>query len=90
MIKKTFEIKAEEGLHARPASMLAKTAMKFKCDLGMYLEGNTNKLYQPKSILSIMSLGAANGDRVTFTADGADEKEAMNGIETLIKSDFNV
>lgn len=90
MIEKTFEIKAEEGLHARPASMLAKIAMKFKSDLGMYPEGVTTKMYQPKSILSIMSLGACKGDRVTFTATGEDEVEAMNGIELLIESDFQV
>ena len=90
MIEKTYEIKAEEGLHARPASMLAKIAMKFKCDLGMHLEGVTNKIYQPKSILSIMSLGASSGDRVTFTADGEDEEAAMNSIELLIESDFQV
>ena len=73
MIEKTFEIKAEEGLHARPASMLAKSAMKFKSDLGMYPEGKANKMYQPKSILSIMTLGAGKGDRITFTATGEDE-----------------
>lgn len=90
MITKTFEIKAEEGLHARPASMLAKVAMKYKSDLGMYIEGNTNKLFQPKSILSIMTLGACKGDRVTFTADGEDEEAAIDGIELLIESDFQV
>jgi phosphocarrier protein len=88
MIKKTIEIKEKEGLHARPASMLVKTAMKYKSDLGMYLEGNTNKIYKPKSILSIMSLGIANGDKVTFTADGEDEKEAIESIEQLIANNF--
>lgn len=90
MITKTIEIKAEEGLHARPASMLAKIAMKYKCELGMHLEGDTNKIYQPKSILSIMSLGASKGDRVTFSADGVDEKEAIEGIKNLIEADFQV
>lgn len=90
MTEKTFEIKAEEGLHARPASLLAKVAMKCKSDLGMYIEGNTNKVYQPKSILSIMSLGACKGDRVTFTANGEDEEDAIKAIEVLIESDFQV
>lgn len=90
MITKTFEIKAEEGLHARPASMLAKIAMKCKSDLGMHKEGNTAKMYQPKSILSIMSLGACKGDRITFTAEGEDEEESMKSIELLIESNFQV
>lgn len=88
MIKKTLEIVAEEGLHARPASQLAKVAIKFKCDLKMYREGNTSKLYQPKSILSIMSLGASKGDRITFEADGIDEVEALELIgKTLINQE---
>lgn len=88
MITKTFELTAEEGLHARPASMLAKESMKFKCDLSMHREGENNKLYQPKSILSIMSLGASSGDRITFTADGEDEEAAMSKIEELFSSNF--
>ena len=84
MIKKTFTITAEEGLHARPASELAKVAMKFKCDLKMYREEDMSKIFQPKSILSIMTLGASKGDVITFEAEGADEGEAMAGIEQTI------
>jgi phosphocarrier protein HPr len=86
MIKKTFVLTSEEGLHARPASLLAKTAMKFKCDIAMVREGDQGKVYQPKSILSILSLGASCGDRITFTLNGEDEEIAMESIENLFIS----
>lgn len=84
MIKKTFTIAAEEGLHARPASELAKLAMKCKCEFKMYREGDLSKIYQPKSILSIMTLGAAKGDVITIEADGEDEVDALANIEQLL------
>ncbi len=88
MITKTLTILSEEGLHARPASILAKAAIKFESELFMYKEGEMNKKYQPKSILSLLTLGAAKGENIVFTANGEDEVEAMNMIETLIQSDF--
>ncbi|PKM49300.1 MAG: phosphocarrier protein HPr [Firmicutes bacterium HGW-Firmicutes-7] len=88
MTKKTFTILAEEGLHARPASLLAKTAMKFKCDINMSRDGEMNKAYQAKSILSVMSIGASKGDRITFSAQGEDEVEAIKMIEELVVSKF--
>jgi len=88
MITKTLTILSEEGLHARPASILAKEAIKFESELFMYKEGEMNKKYQPKSILSLLTLGAAKGEKVVFTASGEDEVEAMNRIEALIQSDF--
>ncbi|PKM55552.1 MAG: HPr family phosphocarrier protein [Firmicutes bacterium HGW-Firmicutes-5] len=88
MITKTLTILSEEGLHARPASILAKAAIKFESELFMYKEGEMNKKYQPKSILSLLTLGAAKGENIVFTASGEDEVEAMNMIEALIQSDF--
>lgn len=88
MITKTLTIISEEGLHARPASMLAKAAMKFKSELFMHRVGETNKKYQPKSILSVMSLGASKGDQIVFTANGEDEEVAIETLEYLILSDF--
>jgi phosphotransferase system HPr (HPr) family protein len=90
MIKKTLVITAEEGLHARPASLLAKVTKTYKSDINMYREGDTGEKYQPKSILSIMSLGAGHGDSIVFTAEGEDEKAAIDAIESLIVSNFEM
>ena len=84
MIKRIITIFQEEGLHARPASTLAKVAMQCKCNLKMYREENETKVYQPKSILSIMSLGACQGERIVFEAEGEGEDEAIIEIEKAV------
>ncbi|SHJ07603.1 phosphotransferase system HPr (HPr) family [Dethiosulfatibacter aminovorans DSM 17477] len=43
---------------------------------------------QPKSILSVMSMVAAKGDRVTIIAEGEDEKEASAVIGSLFECGF--
>ncbi len=85
MIKKTITITSSEGLHARPATELAKISIKFKCDLKMYRKGDISKIYQPKSILSIMSLGASKGEEIVFESDGVDEEMAIKAIEETLK-----
>jgi len=88
MVEKTFTITAEEGLHARPASVLAKECMKFNCDLKLYKGEDRGKAFQPKSILSIMTIGAVSGDVVTIQAEGADETSAIERLEVLFATDF--
>ncbi len=90
MIEKTFIVEAEEGLHARPATVLAKEAMKFTCDLKLYKGDDRTKTFQPKSILSIMTIGASKGDEVTIVANGDDEEAAMAQMTKIFTSDFEV
>lgn len=88
MIEKKFVLQNEEGLHARPATVFARTAMKYTCDLTMYKGANRDKAFQPKSILSVMTIGAAKGDEITIVADGADEGAAMEAISSLFAANF--
>ena len=88
MIEKKFVVSADEGLHARPASNLAKECMKFACDLTLYKGDNKDKAFQPKSILSIMTIGAVKGDEVTIVAEGEDEGAAMESLTLLFESNF--
>ena len=37
MLNKTFTLESETGLHARPATELAKIAMKYPCDVKLSL-----------------------------------------------------
>jgi len=74
------------GLHARPASMLTKLVKGFECEIQFYKNGDTTKMHQPKSILSVLALGAVKGDELTFVANGKDEKEAIKAIEEFVKN----
>lgn len=88
MIEKKYVLNNEEGLHARPATILANQSMKFKCNFTMLKNGNNDKVYQPKSILSVMSMGAAKGDQITIIVEGKDEKEASAVIGALFENGF--
>lgn len=86
MIKKDLTVKSEEGIHARPASMITNTCQKFTCDIKMEKD---EKTIDAKSILGIMMLSAKKGDIITIITDGDDEVEALKAIETLFEKDFN-
>ncbi len=85
MEKITLTLNNGEGLHARPASLLTKVVKNFKCNIYFLKNGEEGKKYQPKSILSIMSVGAIKGDQLTFVADGEDEKEAIKAVTEFIQ-----
>lgn len=89
MKKVNVIINNEEGLHARPANIFSKKASKFTADIVLYKNDNESKHYNPKSILSLMSMGAAMGDSITIVADGEDEGEAIQALQTLIESGFS-
>lgn len=66
------------GLHARPASELVRVATPFQSEIKLVCNGKTGVA---KSILSIMALNATVGAVIEISAEGPDEKEA---VETLI------
>ena len=86
MKKVTVTVTNPIGLHARPASLLTKLVKGFECNIEFYKNGDVTRKHQPKSILSIMALGAVKGDELTFEADGKDEKEAIEVIEEFVKN----
>lgn len=84
MEKKEYHITAETGIHARPATVLVQTASKYNSDINLEYKGKSVNL---KSIMGVMSLGVGQGSDVSISADGADEKEAMEGIDETIKNE---
>ena len=83
MEKKSFNVVADTGIHARPATLLVQTASKFASDIYLEYKGKSVNL---KSIMGVMSLGVGQGADVTISAEGADEKEAIAAItETMVK-----
>lgn len=84
MEKREYTIVADTGIHARPATLLVQQASKFNSDITLDYKGKSVNL---KSIMGVMSLGVGKGAEVSITADGADEKEAIEGIEATIKNE---
>ncbi len=81
MIRKTYRITSENGLHARPATVLVSTAVKFKSDTFIIHNG---KRVDMKSIMGVMSLGIYCGDTITFEITGEDEAECMKKINEMM------
>lgn len=88
MIEKIYVFSNEEGLHARPATVLVNESIKYNCDIKMLKNDNKDKVYQPKSILSIMSMKAEKGDQITVITEGEDEIEASAAIGSLFDEVF--
>ncbi|HYF83557.1 MAG TPA: HPr family phosphocarrier protein [Clostridia bacterium] len=80
MKKSTVIVNSECGLHARPASMLVSTAMNFSSDI---LIKKNDRTANCKSIMSILSIGASNGDELEIVIEGPDETDAFNTIKDL-------
>ncbi|HPB80884.1 MAG TPA: HPr family phosphocarrier protein [Spirochaetota bacterium] len=86
MTERVVEIRSDAGIHARPAMMLVKEAMKYPCEIFLVkddVEANG------KSIMSVLSLAITKGSNLVIRAVGKDENEAVISIATLIESDFN-
>lgn len=77
MVTASYTIHNQVGLHARPASMLVKTANEYESRVHLRL--NEMEI-DAKSILSVMVLGASRGEVIEIIVDGADEEEALAAI----------
>ncbi|KRL91560.1 phosphocarrier protein HPr [Lactobacillus kalixensis] len=84
MEKRDFHIIAETGIHARPATLLVQAASKFGSDVNLEYNGKSVNL---KSIMGVMSLGVGQNADVTITAEGDDEKDALEAIADTMKKE---
>src|SRR5699024_3040627 len=84
MIKQDFTIVSDVGLHARPATLLVQEASRYGSDIDLTYDDKTVNV---KSIMGVMSLGLSKGLTFSISADGYDEKEAMEGITTLLNNE---
>lgn len=84
MEKRDFHIIAETGIHARPATLLVQAASKFGSDINLEYNGKSVNL---KSIMGVMSLGVGQNADVTITAEGDDEKDALEAIADTMKKE---
>ena len=75
----------ENGLHIRPASMIAQCAGKFKSKIDLEANGHT---VDARGIFDILLLAATKGTTVTITAEGDDHYEAVSALEILFREGF--
>ncbi|HEX5178466.1 MAG TPA: HPr family phosphocarrier protein [Gemmatimonadaceae bacterium] len=85
IMERSVRIVNKNGLHARPAAELVKTASKFQSEITMVrddLEVNG------KSIMGVMMLAAECGAELVVRADGPDAEQAVQAIADLVARKF--
>jgi phosphocarrier protein len=85
MIERNVTIANKNGLHARPAAEIVKTAAKFKSDITLVRE---DLEVNGKSIMGVMMLAAEYGSTLVLRADGPDAEDAVIALTKLIESKF--
>ena len=83
--EQVITISNRAGIHARPAALLVQTAKDFKSDI--YLEKGNDRI-NGKSIMGIITLGAAYGTELKIIAEGEDAAAAVEAIVRLFESKF--
>ena len=80
-----YVITDPEGIHARPAGLLVKKADSYASTI---MIGKGEKSADAKRIFGVMGLGVKNGEEIFMTAEGADEAEAIEGMEQFFKENL--
>ncbi len=74
------------GIHMRPADILSRTAGRFQCEITIEKDG---QVFDCKSIMSILTLGARQGTQLSLRAKGSDAEEAVATLSGLFEKGFN-
>lgn len=85
VVQKTVVVSNPEGIHARPAELFSRLALQFDSDIEVIRE---DLRVDAKSILHMLTLGAAQGTSLILEARGADAQEAIEALERLVDSEF--
>jgi len=82
----TVEIVNQRGLHARASAKFVNAVARLDgVDVKVAKDGN---LANGGSILGLMMLGAAKGDAIDITVDGADADQVLLKLVGLVKDGF--
>jgi phosphotransferase system HPr (HPr) family protein len=85
MAQRNVTVASKSGLHARPAAVFVQEAKRFQAAVTV---AKDDKTVNAKSILSVLTLGAGQGDQVVLTAEGSDADDAVESLATLLERDL--
>lgn len=85
MKKFEYRIIDENGIHARPAGLLVKTAKAFESKLTVTKDGESA---DAKKLFAMMGLCVKKGDTITVAAEGADEDAALAAVSEFLSQNL--
>ena len=86
MVEKEVIVTSDAGIHARPAMMLVKEAMKFKCSVKLIKDDIEADC---KSIMSVLGLAIISGTKLKIVAEGEREDEIVDILISMIENNFS-
>jgi phosphocarrier protein HPr len=85
MTEREVVVMSDAGVHARPAMMIVKEAMKYQCDVKLIKDDVEADC---KSIMSVLGLAIVSGSRLIVRASGEGEKKVVETIVAMIENNF--
>lgn len=86
-VQRTVRFGSAVGLHARPASTIAKAAA--ASGHAVMLEAENGKKANAASVLLLLAMGVNAGDELVLTVSGDDADEAADELAALIESELD-
>jgi phosphocarrier protein HPr len=75
----------KKGLHARASAKFVQTVERFDADVTVTRCGET---VGGRSIMGLLTLGAAQGTTITVTAEGEDAEACLGALSSLVAGRF--
>jgi len=85
MVSRTVTVVNQLGMHARAAAKFVHLATRFESQVRVARDA---RVMDGKSIMGILLLAAACGSAIDISADGADERAAVDALTALVESGF--
>jgi phosphocarrier protein HPr len=87
MAQRNVVIGSSVGLHARPAALFVQAAARQPVKVKIAKVGSDP--VDARSILSVLSLDARNGEEVVLSAEGEGDERALAELAELLQSDLD-
>jgi len=84
-VEANAEITNRFGLHLGPATIVAKTAMRFRSKIWIV---SGDKAVSARSVVEMTSLGARSGTQLKIRAEGPDAEDALRAVRLLFQTGF--
>lgn len=88
MVETTITVRHPVGLHARPAAVFAKTAQRFQANIMIKNVTCDSSLVNAKSVIGLFKAAVGQDHVIQITADGDDERAALDALQDLIANNF--
>jgi phosphocarrier protein HPr len=85
MTSRAVTVVNQLGMHARAAAKFVHLATRYEAQVTV---ARDHREMDGKSIMGILLLAAARGSTITISADGTDERDAVDALAALVLSGF--